>query len=459
MDDIAPSLLKAIRNDFESQFGKSDLIATLYKKIRAGTASYAEANDFAIEAGKILASAFRNNLSSEVLPNGKLYYNIAKQIVEPMMKNNYTLITEVTDQVQQTLNEAAGIGIKPITPELNQDRIDGILDKASSAEVYDDVAWALDEPMVNFSQSIVDAAVKANAEFHAKAGLKPKIIRKVAGDCCNWCKNLAGTYSYPNDVPDDVYRRHQRCRCSVDYIPGDGKVQNAHTKKWQSQEEYDKIEIRKRVGIRTKSSETPQEKERRIAKENGLVDNAQKAAERIQKSKEFTAKDLERMSMSQLRENAQRLAAEWYKSGLSGISFQGYDVEKAAELLTAQGSRTSLKKDILSIQKAMRNSTTDGVKVNKVISGHSGTPKIANANSIIDHLDEKGGVDARTYYGSDGLKKKDIHVNNHGNPKWHNYGVHGEHGHDYEWSLDGSLKNKTTRELSIEERKENGDIL
>ena len=264
MEDIAPRLLMVIRNDFESQFGKSDLIATLYKKIQAGTASYVEANDFAIEAGKILASAFRNNLSSEVLPNGKLYYNIAKQIVEPMMKNNYTLITDVTDQVQETLNEAAGIGIKPITPELNQDRIDGILDKTSSAEVYDEVAWVLDEPIVNFSQSVVDEAIKANAEFHARAGLKPKIIRKVAGDCCDWCKNLAGTYSYPNDVTDDVYRRHQRCRCSVDYIPGDGKVQNAHTKKWQSQEEYDKIKIRKRVGLADKKIETPEERERRI---------------------------------------------------------------------------------------------------------------------------------------------------------------------------------------------------
>ena len=41
----------------------------------------------------------------------------------------------------------------------------------------------------------------------------------------------------------------------------------------------------------------------------------------------------------------------------------------------------------------------------------------------------------------------------------HNYGKHGEHGHDYEWDEDGSLKNKTTRELTEKERKENGDIL
>lgn len=270
MEDVAPSLLKTIQDDFKEQFSKNNLIAALYKKVRDGTATYAEANVFSIEVGKTLANTFRNNLSSEVLPDGKMYYNIAKRVIEPMMKNNYILITDVTDQVQQKLNEAANIGIKPITPELNQDRIDGILDKTSSAEVYDDVAWVLDEPMVNFSQSIVDEAIKANAEFHAKAGLRPKIVRKVAGNCCDWCKNLSGTYLYPDDVPDDVYHRHQRCRCTVDYIPGDGKVQNVHTKQWQTKEEYDKIELRKETGLQQRSTETPQEKEKRIARENGL---------------------------------------------------------------------------------------------------------------------------------------------------------------------------------------------
>lgn len=61
--------------------------------------------------------------SSSVLPDGKMYYNIAKSILNPTMENNYNLITNVTNQIQTSLNSAAGIGIKPITPKLNQDRI------------------------------------------------------------------------------------------------------------------------------------------------------------------------------------------------------------------------------------------------------------------------------------------------------------------------------------------------
>lgn len=249
MEDITPSLLKVIQTDFQSKFDKSSVISSLYAKVRDGTATYVEANEFAIETGNILAQAFQNNLSSNVLPDGRMYYNIAQRILEPTMINNYELITEVTNQVQTSLNKSAGIGIKAITPELNEDKIVGIVNRVSDAETFDDVAWILDEPIKTFSQSIVDDSIKANAEFHSKAGLQPVITRKVAGNCCDWCKTVAGTYRYPNDVPHDVYRRHQRCRCTVDYIPGDGKFQNVHSKKWRTEKESNTIETRKTIGL------------------------------------------------------------------------------------------------------------------------------------------------------------------------------------------------------------------
>lgn len=248
MEDIALVLLKKIQQDFQNGFDKSSLIQGLYAKVRDGTATYQEANEFAVEAGDILVKAYRNNISSDILPDGKLYYNIAQRILNPTLKNNYELITDVTEQVQKSLNDNANIGIKPVKPKLNQDRIDGIINRASNVDNYDDVSWILDEPVKNFSQSIVDDSIRANAEFHAKAGMSPKIVRKLYGGCCDWCKALAGTYSYP-DVPKDVYRRHQRCRCIVDYYPGNGKVQNVHSKQWHTQEERDKIEARKIAGL------------------------------------------------------------------------------------------------------------------------------------------------------------------------------------------------------------------
>lgn len=247
MDDIAPELLAAVRKEFDETCAASEKLAGLLKKVKDGTATYAEANEYALELGDILASAYMNNITAGILPDGKMYYNIAQRIIDPTMRENYNLISDVSSQVQKSLNEAAGIGIKAIKPELNEDRIKGIVNRISS-EPFENVKWLLDEPVKNFSQSIVDDSIKVNSEFQGKAGLSPKIVRKLAGGCCEWCSNLAGTYTYP-DVPKDVYHRHQRCRCTVDYYPGSGKVQNVHTKLWRNETESDKIELRKITGL------------------------------------------------------------------------------------------------------------------------------------------------------------------------------------------------------------------
>ena len=226
MEDITPSLLKKIQDDFKKEFDQSKVISDLYARVRDGTATYDEANDFAIEVGEILANAYQKNLSANVLPDGRMYYNIANRIIPQTMTNNYNLITEVTKQVQESLNKSAGIGIKAIVPELNKDRIRGIVNKISNAENYDEVAWVLGEPIVNHAQSVVANTIKANAEFQYASGLSPKIIRRSSGQCCEWCNTVVGVYEYPN-VPKDVYRRHDHCRCSVNYVAGKKQI-NVH---------------------------------------------------------------------------------------------------------------------------------------------------------------------------------------------------------------------------------------
>lgn len=64
--------------------------------------------------------------------------------------------------------------------------------------------------------------------------------------------NVLELLVYP-DVPPDVYRRHERCRCTVLYDPADGKRkrQNVHTKKWTDSQERDRIETRKNTGIKS----------------------------------------------------------------------------------------------------------------------------------------------------------------------------------------------------------------
>lgn len=232
MIDIAPELLAKLRRAFSEKFNNNKKISKILSTIREGNPTYSEVNELSIVVGDILAEVFQENLSQDILPDGRMYYNIAKRTVEPMMINNYDIVTDNATIVQEILNKNAGMGIKAQVPKLNQSRIDGIIDRLDEAELFDDIKWILDEPIKNFTQSIVDDVIESNAEFHEGLGLKPTVTRIVRGDCCDWCRRVAGEYQYP-DVPKDVYRRHRYCRCTVEYDPGDSRKQDVWTKEWR----------------------------------------------------------------------------------------------------------------------------------------------------------------------------------------------------------------------------------
>lgn len=80
----------------------------------------------------------------------------------------------------------------------------------------------------NIAQNMNDDYIQANAKFRSEAGMVAKVIRKSSGHCCKWCESIAGTYIYP-DVPQDVYRRHDNCDCTVEYDSGDGTKTTIHS--------------------------------------------------------------------------------------------------------------------------------------------------------------------------------------------------------------------------------------
>ena len=74
--DIAPALLERIRADFLSLLGDEAPAAD----------TYAAAADYAERVGAALAEAFRRNLTADILPDGKLYWNIADRVVRPLLE-------------------------------------------------------------------------------------------------------------------------------------------------------------------------------------------------------------------------------------------------------------------------------------------------------------------------------------------------------------------------------------
>lgn len=254
--DIVPELLEKIQNEFKNKTEKSKVLTKKILALKAGKVTHLDSNEFAVEVGNILAEVFKNEITEDVLPDNKMYYNIAKRLIEPNMKSNYDLVSDYSRDVQEVLNKESNISLKAIKPELNQDRIDGLVNKICEYDDFKEGKWLLEEPIKNFTQSVVDDTIKTNADFQYKAGLTPKIVRKEVGNCCDWCKEVVGVYEYP-DVPKDVYRRHQRCKCTVDYLPGNGKKQDVWSKKW-TKSDNEEVQERIRFSEELKNQTKPQ---------------------------------------------------------------------------------------------------------------------------------------------------------------------------------------------------------
>src|SRR5574344_416809 len=243
-NNIYLELLEKIKNEFNLSFNDNKKIDKLNQLLLNKKATYKEANELALEVGEILKNVFGENITENILEDGILTEEIANILIRPNMMRNYDIVSTYSTDVQLLLNRQSGIGLKAMKPPVNKDRIDGIVKKIAEKE-FNDTKWLLEEPIINFTQSVVDDTIKHNTELHYKSGLRPKIKRKEFGKCCDWCRQVVGEYDYP-DVPDDVYKRHRYCRCTVEYVKG-SKVQNVHTKRFLTENEVKEREKRKSV--------------------------------------------------------------------------------------------------------------------------------------------------------------------------------------------------------------------
>lgn len=216
MDDIAPKLIENVNKDFADNLAADKNVAALSEKLAAGHARYEDAYKYAESVGNARAKAFEDQISSEVLPEGKMHYNIASRLMTDSLTTDHEMIADYAAGVQKAYNEEAGINLKALKADVNEDRIDGFVERLSSEDVFDDVSWILQEPVVTHARSVVDDTIKKNAEFQGRAGIKATVIRNADPKCCKWCSDLAGDYVYPS-VPREIFQRHDHCRCTVDY--------------------------------------------------------------------------------------------------------------------------------------------------------------------------------------------------------------------------------------------------
>ena len=250
--------LQEIKDELSKRCQTDKEISTLLARIQSGSGSYEDASEASRRIGSELSRIYTQKMRDAYNVNISADTGEIDEILRQTLKHDYDTITDLSKATQESLNKTAGINMKAVVPEYNVNRTEGIISRVDEFSQRN-LAAAMNEletNMENYSMSVVDDSVKANAEYQFKAGMVPKIKRIMHGfKPCKWCQALAGTYEYP-DVPDDVYRRHQNCYCTVTYTPaGSKKSQDVWSKKWGKERDFE-IEQRKNAVINSlKSSE------------------------------------------------------------------------------------------------------------------------------------------------------------------------------------------------------------
>lgn len=116
----------------------------------------------------------------------------------------------------------------------------------------------------NLAQSYIDSFFEADARSKQASGIGSVIQRRQLWNCCEWCARLAGSYPYaPGKYPEDIFRRHENCRCLVT-VKTD---KSGYTDVW-SKKEYES-QRKARIAREQEIVDDDYEKRIRIARDSG----------------------------------------------------------------------------------------------------------------------------------------------------------------------------------------------
>lgn len=204
-----------IAEEFKTRVNSDKYVQKYLRQIRDGKATYNTANKLAVRVGKDLGEVLKLHAPIENIDEWDYIDLIPKSL-----GLDHQIIADACRGVQENMNNKAGLGIKYQEPKFDKNRVYGLIKELEDNPEFTNIEKSFYEQLVNFSESIVDESIRENAGLMYRAGIKTMVIRQADSNCCPWCEEVAGTYDY-NDVRQsgsDVWRRHENCRCTIDYI-------------------------------------------------------------------------------------------------------------------------------------------------------------------------------------------------------------------------------------------------
>ena len=220
-----------IKGEFVSLVN-NDRIAQRYATLAAeGRATYHEASLYAARVGDLLGRTLRHHAPIISIDEWDL-----ENLIPQSLGLDHAMVSEICVQVQTSINEANNIGMRAVAPGFDGNRAYGLVEELRENPEFTNIEHLFYDQLTNFSQNVVDQAVRDNAELQSNAGITALIVRTAEYGACEWCQNLEGTYTYDEvkAAGNDVWRRHDSCRCTVEYVPDrSGRRQDVWSKRWK----------------------------------------------------------------------------------------------------------------------------------------------------------------------------------------------------------------------------------
>lgn len=183
-------------------------LSSIIKRIEKGTADFQDTASYSETYSNMLGKI----LSQNIIGISDLE---REKICTSLLEESYNEQNVLLKKVQTSIDEKAGLNIRSQEAKFPMERIQKLAHSLVDPTVPDEtIQRRAESGAANISKSFHDRYMKENARFRNDAGLKCYIVRETDSKCCSWCTALAGRYVY-GEHPDDIFRRHDNCGCTV----------------------------------------------------------------------------------------------------------------------------------------------------------------------------------------------------------------------------------------------------
>ena len=249
-------ILKQIKSEYTEHMNSDPEIRQLFALMQKGkTAKQSLGLQLAAKSGDSMTDTLLHVLIPELGPGQTISLSDALAIVPDALKTNHDFVSSYLYQLQEKLDQQAGIGMKPVMAPFDAERAAGLAEEMTRGPL-EEIAEGFRQQVKNFSMHEADESMRLTAESRAQAGLKVLVSRQYddkglsGGHDCEWClARECSEIPYQEAYEMGVFERHPGCECLITYTNerGDKTYQASKGAWYESSKEA--LEKRRNYGL------------------------------------------------------------------------------------------------------------------------------------------------------------------------------------------------------------------